>query len=322
MGTALGPIVWLGRQGTRAVALSLFLGMALPPVSAFAKPALPVAVFLLLVLAMIRLDMVALRIVGGQPLRLAAMVVWCMVAVPAIGGIMVSIAHQQLGFSGDIRLAITLMLVAPPIMSVPAFCYLLGLNGALSFVVMVLTLIVTPITAPLIANTLVEGALPLSTAALALRLAFYLFGSAAVALALRRLLGAETVAAQGDLIDGLNVILLFVFAVALMDGVAALTFARPGLVAMLIAVSFGVAGTILAVTTVVFSPLGAHNALSLGLAAGNRNMGLMASALIAGLPDLTWAYVALAQFPIYLLPWIMRPIVGWLGANQAPHPHR
>lgn len=322
MGSALGPITWLGRQGTRAVALSLFLGMALPPVSAFAKPALPVSVFLLLVLAMIRLDTAALRVVSGQPLRLAAMLIWCMVAVPVLGGALISVAHQHLAFSRDIQLAIALMLVAPPIMSVPAFCYLLGLNGTLSFVVMVLTLIVTPVTAPLIANILVEGALPLSTVALGYRLAFFLFGSAAVALALRRLFGAETVAAQGDLIDGLNVILLFVFAVALMDGVAALTFERPGLVATLIAVSFGVAGAIVAATTVVFFKLGAHDALSLGLTAGNRNMGLMASALIAGLPDLTWAYIALAQFPIYLLPWIMRPIVGWLGANQAPHPHR
>ena len=106
------------------------------------------------------------------------------------------------------------------------------------------------------------------------------------------------------------------------DRVAALAWDRPGLALSLIALSFAIAGAITAVTTLVFLPLGIRDALSFGLTCGNRNMGLMASALITGLPHLTWVYFALGQFPIYLLPQIMRPIVRRLGADRetaSPH---
>ncbi|MCB1492533.1 MAG: sodium:proton symporter [Rhodobiaceae bacterium] len=318
----LAPLSWLGRQGTRAIAASLFVGMALPPLSALAKPILPSTVFLLLTLAMVRIDVARLRAVGRHPGRMALMLVWGMVAVPALGGAALSALGSWFAMPPALMMAIMLMLVAPPIMSVPAFCYILGLNGALSLVLMVLMLIATPLTAPLIAGFVLGDALPLDVWPLALRLAGYLVGSAVLAAILRRVLGMQRISAHKDTIDGLNVFILFLFAVALMDGVAALAWDRPGLALSLIALSFAIAGAITAVTTLVFLPLGIRDALSFGLTCGNRNMGLMASALITGLPHLTWVYFALGQFPIYLLPQIMRPIVRRLGADRetaSPH---
>jgi BASS family bile acid:Na+ symporter len=57
-------------------------------------------------------------------------------------------------------------------------------------------------------------------------------------------------------------------------------------------------------------------ALALGLAAGNRNMGLMLAAAGAAVPDLTWLYFAVAQFPIYLMPAMLKP----LARRVAPPP--
>ena len=55
----------------------------------------------------------------------------------------------------------------------------------------------------------------------------------------------------------------------------------------------------------------------LGLAAGNRNMGLMLAAAGAAVPDLTWLYFAIAQFPIYLMPAMLKPLARRLTPGRA-----
>ena len=46
-------------------------------------------------------------------------------------------------------------------------------------------------------------------------------------------------------------------------------------------------------------------------------MGLMLAAASAGsVPEFVWLYVALAQFPIYLLPLVYKPLVRRLMARQ------
>jgi BASS family bile acid:Na+ symporter len=69
----------------------------------------------------------------------------------------------------------------------------------------------------------------------------------------------------------------------------------------------------------VFRRLGHERALALGLLVSQRNMGLMVAATGGALPGLTWLYFALSQFPIYLSPQLLKPIVGRMGA-QGPKP--
>jgi hypothetical protein len=107
-------------------------------------------------------------------------------------------------------------------------------------------------------------------------------------------------------IDGLSVIALFVFAVALMEGVAANIIADPFMVLSLIALAFALSLALTALT--VLARAGLSSAMALGLAAGSRNMGLVPAAAGSSVPDLTWLYFALAQFPIYLLPQMLKPL--------------
>ena len=51
--------------------------------------------------------------------------------------------------------------------------------------------------------------------------------------------------------------------------------------------------------------------------ASQRNLGLMLAATGGVLPDLTWLYFALSQFPIYLSPQLLKPVVGKLMARDA-----
>jgi len=48
-----------------------------------------------------------------------------------------------------------------------------------------------------------------------------------------------------------------------------------------------------------------------------RNMGLMVAATDGLLPGTTWLYFALSQFPIYLSPQLLKPLVRKLIAQSA-----
>jgi BASS family bile acid:Na+ symporter len=52
----LAALAWLGRQGTRALALSLFVGIALPPLAAILRHAFVEALLALLLLAFLRIE--------------------------------------------------------------------------------------------------------------------------------------------------------------------------------------------------------------------------------------------------------------------------
>jgi BASS family bile acid:Na+ symporter len=65
-------------------------------------------------------------------------------------------------------------------------------------------------------------------------------------------------------------------------------------------------------TFLVFTAAGRGRAFAIGLMASQRNMGLMLAAVAGTVPDLTWLYFALAQFPIYLLPQILKPLANRL----------
>jgi len=58
---------WLGRQGTRAVAALIVIGIVMPPIGALLKPFVTEAVFVLLCIAFLRVDAAALRIYLGRP---------------------------------------------------------------------------------------------------------------------------------------------------------------------------------------------------------------------------------------------------------------
>src|SRR6185437_575953 len=88
------------------------------------------------------------------------------------------------------------------------------------------------------------SALSLSPLALGLRLFAMLAAAAAIASLVRRVAGQAWVERQTERIDGLSVIALFIFAVAVMDGVVAQTIARPPLILGFLALAFATSLTL------------------------------------------------------------------------------
>ncbi len=298
---------WLGRQGTRAVAASIFIGIMVPPLAALLKPIFAYALFVLLCLAFLRVDPAEVRAHFSRP-RIVGRGRRLDDARHAADDRLRAARARHADSLPGLYVAMILQAAAPPVISAPTLAALMGLDAALSLATLIVCTAVTPFTAPLFATLFVGPGMAISPVALGAKLLALLAGAAIVAALVRRLGGKEWVARQSERIDGLSVIALFFFAVALMDGVLASIISEPLKVLGLTLLSFALSLGLAALTAFVFARLGMGQALALGLAAGNRNMGLMLAATGTAVPDLTWLYFAVAQFPIYLMPAMLKPL--------------
>jgi len=130
------------------------------------------------------------------------------------------------------------------------------------------------------------------------------------------LVGPVAIERHADRINGVNILVLFVFVAAVMESVASRFLAAPLLTVGLAALAFIVYFAVLGLTGLLFVRAGRERAFVLGLMASQRNMGLMLAATGGALPDLTWLYFALSQFPIYLAPQLLRPLARLLMARS------
>jgi BASS family bile acid:Na+ symporter len=298
----IGTLAWLGRQGTRAVALSLFAGLALPWLAAAMKPAFTPSVFVLLCLAFLRVEPGALRRRFARPALVLAAVAWMMVATPLVCGPLLA----ALGLDRGLLVALTFQVAAPPVVASSALAALMGLDAALALAVLAACAAATPATAAVFAALFLGGATDVSPIELGVRLFAMLGGAAGLAMLIRYAAGQPWVERQSERIDGLSVIALFVFAVAVMDGVVAQAVDNPLLLLGLIALALTTSLVLGATTALVFWRAGRTVALTLALAAGLRNLGVMVAATGGRVPELTWLYIAMAQFPVYLLPHLLK----------------
>jgi BASS family bile acid:Na+ symporter len=318
------PVValsWLGRQGTRAVAALVVIGIAVPPIGALLKPFVSEAIFALLCVAFLRVDPAAFRGCLKRSVLVLAATAWTTTAIPAVFGA----SYLALGLkdrSPDLCLALILQAVASPMMAAPALAALMGLDSTLVLVALITSTAVIPFSAPAFTYAFIGDGLTLSPLALGVRLFAILAGSALVGITVRRMAGPVAIERHADEINGVNILVLFVFVAAVMESVAARFLAAPVLTVGFAALAFLVYFAVFGLTSLLFVRAGPERAFVLGLMASQRNMGLMLAATGGALPDLTWLYFALSQFPIYLSPQLLRPLARRLVSPSriAPRP--
>jgi BASS family bile acid:Na+ symporter len=308
-------LAWLGGQGTRAIAALVFFGIAVPPLGELLKPFVTEAVFVLLCISFTRVDIAALRDHLRRPGIVLAATAWTTLGVPLISGASCVAAGLD-AHSPDLFLALMLQAVASPMMASPALAAVMGLDSTLVLVTLVTSTALVPFSAPLFAYVFFGAALTLSPLGLGLKLAGILAGSLLVAAAIRWTAGASAIKRHAAPIDGLNILILFVFVAAVMGSVAGSFLADPVGTVELALLAFAVFFALLGVTVLIFRRMGHDRALALGLMVSQRNMGLMLAATDGVLPGTTWLYFALSQFPIYLSPQLLKPIVSRLSAQE------
>jgi hypothetical protein len=306
---------WLGAQGTRAIASLVFIGIAVPPIGQLLQPFVTEAIFLLLCISFMRVDIGRLRDHLRRPGVVLAATAWTTLGVPLISGVS-CVATGLDAHAPDLFLAMMLQAVASPMMASPALAALMGLDSTLVLVTLVTSTALIPITAPLFAYAFFGTALTLSPLGLGLKLFAILAGSLFVASVIRWTIGASAIKRHATAIDGLNILILFVFVAAVMGTVARSFLADPVRAIGLTMLAFAVFFMLLGVTTLIFRQAGHDRALALGLMVSQRNMGLMLAATDGVVPGTTWLYFALSQFPIYLSPQLLKPIVRRLSVQK------
>lgn len=311
-------LTWLGGQGTRAIAALVLFGIAIPPLGELLRPFVTEAVFVLLCISFMRVDIARLRDHLRQPGLVLAATAWTTLGVPLIIGAS-GLATGLDARSPDLYLALMLQAVASPMMASPALAAVMGLDSTLVLITLVTSTALVPFSAPLFAYVFFGAALTLSPLGLGLKLVAILAGSLLVAAAIRWSAGASAIKRHAAPIDGFNIVILFVFVSAVMGSLAGSFLADPLRVVELALLAFAVFFALLGVTALIFRNAGWERALALGLMVSQRNMGLMLAATDGILPGTTWLYFALCQFPIYLSPQLLKPIVRRLnGQKVAP----
>lgn len=310
----LRGLTWLGGQGTRAVATIAFIAVAVPPLGALFRPYVTEAIFLLLCISFMRVDLAALYGHLRRPGLVAAATAWTTIGVPLIVGLSAHVTGLT-DSSPGLALALMLQGMASPMMASPALAALMGLDATLVLVTLVTSTALVPFTASLFASLFLGGMLSISPLALGFKLLGILAASLLAATIIRRLFGTEAIQRHKRPIDGVNIVILLVFASAVMGDVATDFLADPVFTIAVALLAFAVYFTLLAVTTLIFRRIGTERAFAIGLMVSQRNLGLMLAATAGALPATTWLYFALTQFPIHLSPYMLMPIARRLGTR-------
>ena len=296
---------FLAKHATVFLAASVLAGFALPDLAAWLRPALGPIVVANLTTALIRLDFGQVASYSRRPILLSSAITFLLIVSPLLMWAALGGNYLPAGLAAGL----ILMCAAPPITSAPAFALILGLEAEFSVFVVIASHLLVPLTLPLLALEILGLDIELSFADLMLRLTLLVGGSLALTFLLKRFfLSPAFIARNGKRIEGLSVIGLILFAIAVMDGVAATSLARPELALLTVTTAFAANIGLQIIGSLVYWRSGHRLALTMGHMTGNCNMGLVLATLGDNPPLEVALFFALAQLPMYMLPSVCRPI--------------
>ena len=294
----------MARRGGVLLAGCIFVGLAVPPLAAMLRDTLTITVAGLMTLVMLRIDLKQVLAYLRRPLLVAALLAWLLIACPLI----VYAIVRAVGLDGPLGAAVVIMATGCAATSSPAFARLVGLDASVSLVVAVVSTLLVPFTAPPLALGLLGIDLAISLWALMGRLALIVGLPLLASLVIRRLVAAPTLGAWSGRIDGTVVLLLVMYGIGVMDGMQAKLLAEPAWVLGGIALAFLGNFGLNALTALAMLPAGRSVALAAGLLSGNRNMALYLAVLPAATEPGILLFFALCQFPLFLSPFLLRPV--------------
>ncbi|NCF80906.1 MAG: hypothetical protein GWP74_04770 [Proteobacteria bacterium] len=300
----------LSRHAAMVLAVGVFAGLVLPDLAGWMRPLLPSAVAGLLFLALLRIDWQELSRHLSRPLIVALLCAWFLIATPVLMWAAVELFAVEKGLAT----ALILAAACPPIVSGPAMALLLRLDAPLMLVSVAGASLLVPVTVVAVSPHLIGVDLRIDAFELFLRLAFLIGGCVLTAVIARRLLGQARLLRCKNAFDITSVMLLLVFAVAIMDGVTVLVAQAPWHVLGFILAAFVANMLLQLLGTGVTAAMGRRSALTVGFASGNRNMGLLLAVLPADSAPDVLLFFALGQLPIYILPVVLGPAYRrWLS---------
>ncbi len=296
----------LGQQARWALPMGVFVGILWPQLAQTARPLLNVAVVGTLTAALLRLDWDRLGQAFTSPRLPVLLSSWQLLLSP----LLVFVLVQALRFPDVYVLILVLQAAAPPIGSASAFAMFLGLEGSLAMVGAAWMTLLLPISlTAVVAWLLPQFGIEVDILAFFLRVSLFALSPFALAWLIRRSLGVQRLLQEDAALAGINVVMLVIFAVAVMDGVTAAFWDRPGEIGALLLAACGAGVFWHLVGFALFKRQGLQVAYTAALLNGNRNMGLMLAVTVGTAGEAFALYVGIAQIPMYFAPLLLGPFV-------------
>ncbi|MEZ5589550.1 MAG: hypothetical protein R3F53_02090 [Gammaproteobacteria bacterium] len=301
-----GFLYWINQHARALLAAGVFLGILAPVLADWLRPLLPLAVIGTLTGALLRLDWGGLAVYLRRPGVALVPTLWQLLLTPLLiwGLVLLLPVAPELG------LGLVLQAAAPPIGSAAVFAMLLGIDASLSLVLTVsatllLPLSLTPLVALLTATSVAGTVINLDLPTFFARVSVMVLAPFAIAGFLRRFLGVPALRRHDSLIGALNVLLLVIFAIAVMQGVGARLIAEPAFIGLLFLVACAMALMLHILGYLVLLPWGRNAAINAAVCSGNRNMGLVLAVTAGSAGETFSLYVGVAQIPMYFAPLII-----------------
>ena len=296
----------LGRHARWALPAGVFIGIAVPPLAALLRPLLTLAVIGTITGALLRLDWSRLLVQSARHRLLASLIAWQLLISPPL----VWLLAAMLGLRADLGLVLVLQAAAPPIGSAAVFAMILGLDGSLALLGALCSTLLLPFTLTPLVGLLLPGAgIEVDLAAFFVRVSLIVVAPFVIAWTLRRVIGTQRLRDNDELLAGCNVLLLVVFAIAVMHGVTDKLFADPAYIGLLLLLACVAAVVLHAAGYLLFRRVDLQAAWSASLLSGNRNMGLMLAVTAGTAGEAFSLYVGIAQIPMYFAPLLLGPLV-------------
>jgi BASS family bile acid:Na+ symporter len=297
-------LAFLGSQAARVLFVGVFIGLALPDLAALFRPLLAPAVVVLLAGSVLRVEWRHFLHHARRPGIAALLILWLLVAAPLATWVVAS----PLGLPPALLAAVVLMAAAPPILGGTFIALVLGLDAAMALLVALVATLLAPLTIPPLALAVLNIELAIGTGAFMARLALIVGAAFALAFAARALTPRDWLEARAAHIDGILVLLMLIFAVAIMDGVQPVLLQDPLRVGLWVLAGFVANPALQVAAAALFAWLGRRGALTAGLLSGNRNMGLLLDALPESADFGVTLFFAVAQIPMFMLPAMLSPL--------------
>lgn len=260
-------------------------------------------------LVLLRVDLPRTLAHLRRPVRVAAIVLFQLLACPLVAWLAVTALPLDPGVAAGIVIFATGCAAT----SSAAFARMVGLDAELSLVATLAMLVLVPLTAPPVALWLMGIDLSIGTGAFMARLLLVVGLPTLVSLLLRRVIGPARLLRWADAVDGALVWIVVLYGFAIMDGLTLRIAADPAWVAQALLAAFAVDYGLNAVTALAFARWGARAAATAGLMSGNRNMALYLAVLPASTDPRITLFFGLCQFPLFLSPFLLRPAYRWLA---------
>ncbi|MGB7204573.1 MAG: hypothetical protein WBD37_03760 [Anderseniella sp.] len=294
---------WVGHYGTWLMPAGIIIGCLFQPLAELLRPLLPATVFFMLTIVLSRMDIERALVHLRNPKIFLISLVWGFLVLP----LLFVFVLQFVPVSPGLRAALIIYATSPPNYAAAALAFVMSLDGALTVATIFAATALHPVITPAFTDAFTPDVITVSGIDLGIRLALLIGGASATAFALSKYLGPARRKASSGIFDGLNVLIMVVFAIALMDGIPARMIAQPGYAFALVCLATGLHLGLNALTALLFYVTGVQRALTLGYAHAGRNIAVVMSVLGSDAPADAWLFFAMLQFPIYCLPMLLKP---------------